>query len=294
MGRIEDLHAFVQIVEQESIGKAAETMGVAKSALSRRLRLLEDRMQTQLIARTSRQWALTEAGRQYYERGRDLLADFDAVEGAVRDETRRLSGSVRLSAPLYFGQTTLAGPLLDFANAHPGLQIHADFSDRMVDVVGENYDFVIRIGVPEDSNLIGRRLCLIRHVVVASPAYLRRAPAPVAPQDLKTHRILHFGASKRPRWTFPAGGGTVSVPLSANFNTVDGGLLCAAAESGLGVARLPGFIVRDALRAGRLVALLPDFPLPPRAVHALYPATRYQPRRSRALLDYLAAGMTGD
>ena len=119
MGQIEELRAFVQIVEQESIGKAAEQAGIAKSAMSRKLRLLEERMQTVLITRTTRQWALTEAGRQYYDRGLDIIHAFDEFEAQVRNENLELKGEIRISVPLYFGQISLSSVLLEFADEYP-------------------------------------------------------------------------------------------------------------------------------------------------------------------------------
>lgn len=295
MGQIEDLRAFVQIVEHGSIGKAADAEGIAKSAMSRRLRLLEERMQAELISRTSRSWVLTEAGRQYYERGRDLLLSFDSFEGAVRHETQSLGGTIRLSAPLYFGKVTLTEPLTEFALRHPKVRLHVDFSDRMVDVVAENFDLVIRIAELQDSSLIARKLCAVRHVVCASPSYLTKAPAITTPSDLAAHRIIQFGLAQRPRWTFPGRAGKdIAVALNASFNSPDGGLLRDAAERGLGVTRLPEFIAQASLDAGRLVPVLPAYPMAPVGVYAVYPATRYQPQRTRALLDFLAAHLRTD
>jgi len=145
MGQIEELRAFVQIAEQESIGKAAEHAGVAKSAMSRRLRLLEERMQTVLIARTTRQWALTEAGRQYYERGIDILHAFDEFEAQVRHDNVELKGEIRLSVPLYFGHASLSAHLLAFAKTHPEVRLNVEYTDRLVDVIAEHYDLVVRI-----------------------------------------------------------------------------------------------------------------------------------------------------
>jgi len=139
MGQIEDLRAFVQIVEHESIGKAAEQAGIAKSAMSRKLRLLEERLQAELITRTTRQWALTEAGRQYYERGLGVIESVDEFEAQVRKDTLGLKGDIRLSVPLYFGQMRLTTPLLEFANNYPDVRLNIEFNDRLVDVIAEHF-----------------------------------------------------------------------------------------------------------------------------------------------------------
>lgn len=288
MGRIEDLRAFVQIVEHGSIGRAADAAGIAKSAMSRRLNLLEQRMRTRLLTRSPHIWMLTEAGRQYYERGIRLLQTFDAFEDEVRSETDRLSGAIRVSAPLYFGKHSLTEPLLAFAEIHPGIKLHIDYTDRLVDVVAEDFDLVIRIADLEDSSLIARKLCDMQHVICASPEYLRSTTEIKHPDDLRQHLAIQFGNAIRPRWSFPVSKGKdINVPLKTVLSTQDGGLLLAAAERGMGVARMPGFVAEQSLAEGRLCKILTDFPSEPRGVYAIYPAIKYLPTRTRALIDFL-------
>ena len=288
MGQLEDLRAFVQIVELESIGKAAEQAGVAKSAMSRKLRLLEERMQTALIIRTTRQWSLTEAGRQYYERGLSLLAAYDEFEAGVRNDDHQLAGEIRLSVPLYFGQLALTEPLLKFSQLHPEVHLNVDYNDRIVDLMAEHLDFVIRISALQDSSLIARRLCSTEHIFCASPDYLKRSEAIETPEDLKAHRILQYGHTKRPKWKFAAGKGKEqSVSLKAALNSHDGSFLVAAAVKGLGVCRIPDFLARDALASGALVEILAASKLPAEGVHIVYPAARHMPQRTRQLMDFL-------
>ncbi|MEM9604820.1 MAG: LysR substrate-binding domain-containing protein [Pseudomonadota bacterium] len=293
MGQLEDLRAFAHIVEQESIGKAAALSGVAKSAMSRRLRLLEARLQTALIVRTTRQWSLTEAGRQYYERGRQLLSAYDEFEADVRDDDQALSGDIRLSVPLYFGRLALTQPLLAFARMHPNVHLNVDFTDRLVDVVGEHWDLVVRVGHLDDSALIARPLCSIRHQLFASPAYLDACEPIRSPDDLRQHRVLQFGPAKRPRWRFKSATGQhTDVPVRAALNSYDGGFLLDAAVAGQGVARLPDFMLRDHLRDGRIREVLSDYLNAPMPVHLVYPIARYLPHRTRTLMDHLIAQLS--
>lgn len=288
MGQLEDLRAFVQIVELESIGKAADQAGVAKSAMSRKLRLLEERMQTALIVRTTRQWSLTEAGRQYYERGLSVLAAYDEFEADVRNDDHQLAGEIRLSVPLYFGQLALTDPLLTFSERHPEVHLNVDYNDRIVDLLAEHLDFVVRITTLQDSSLIARRLCNTEHLVCASPDYLKKSASIVTPEDLKKHRILQYGHTKRPKWKFAAGKGKEqSVSLKAALNSHDGSFLVAAAVKGLGVCRVPDFLARDPLHNGALVEVLGDYKLPGEGVHMVYPASRHMPQRTRQLMDSL-------
>ncbi len=290
MGQLEELRAFVQIAELESIGKAAEQAGIAKSAMSRRLRMLEERMQTVLISRTTRQWALTEAGRQYYERGSDILHAIDEFESQVRNDNVELRGDIRLSVPLYFGHASLSSHLLAFAKAHPEVRLNVEFSDKLVDVISEHHDMVIRISDLPDSSLIARKFCETRHVFCASPDYIANSAAIKEPHDFQDHRILHFGSAKRPKWTFTTPRGKdIVVSLTASMNTQDGAFLISAAEQGMGIARVPDFLAQAPLKEGRLVQVLKAYQLKPRGIYFVYPTTRYLPQRTRALMDFLHA-----
>ncbi len=292
MGDIEDLRAFVHIVEQGSIGKAAEQTGVAKSAMSRKLRLLEERMQTELITRTSRQWSLTEAGREYYDRGVGLINAFDEFEASVRNENMAVRGDVRLSVPLYFGKVSLTPHLLQFASKHPDVHLNIDFSDRLVDVINENFDLVIRISDLPDSSFIARKLCETRHIYCASPDYLSNSTPINEPNDIRNHRIIQFGSAKRPKWSFTsASGKTTTVSLSASMNSHDGEFLIDAAECGLGIVRVPDFLARTSLDNGRLIQILKPFDLKPRGIYIVYPSARYLPQQTRVLMEFLLSGV---
>lgn len=288
MGQIEDLRAFVQIVEQGSIGKAAEQAGIAKSAMSRKLRLLEERMQAVLIARTTRQWALTEAGREYYERGVGVITAFDEFEAGVRNENLDIRGEIKLSIPLYFGKVGLSSHLLDFAKQYPSVQLNIEFNDRIVDVIDERFDLVVRISELQDSSLIARKLCETRHVYCASPEYIENNTAINEPDDIRAHRVLQFGSSKRPKWNFNSPRGkNISVPVTAALNSHDGAFLIEAARRGLGIVRVPDFLAQSSLDSGQLVQLLKPYQLKPRGIYIVYPTARYLPHRTRVLMEYL-------
>lgn len=295
MGQIEDIRAFVQIVEQESIGKAAEQAGIAKSAMSRKLRLLEERMETVLIARTTRQWSLTEAGRQYYERGLGVINAVDEFEAQVRNDHLELKGEIRVSVPLYFGKVSLTLALLEFSKSHPEVRLNIEFNDRLVDVIGEHFDLVIRISNLQDSSLIARKLCQTRHVVCTSPDYVANTSTITEPRDIQAHRIIQFGSSKRPKWTFTSPKGKdIVVSLTASMNSHDGAFLIDAAEQGLGIVRVPDFLAKASLDAGRLVQILEPYAINPRGVYIVYPEARYLPQRTRALMEFLLARIVND
>ena len=293
MGQLEDLRSFVQIVELGSIGKAAEQTGVAKSAMSRKLKMLEERMQTTLINRTTRQWSLTEAGREYYDRGVGMLSAFDEFEAGVRDEGLDLKGDIRISVPLYFGRASLTKHLLEFSKLHPDVHLTIEFSDRIVDVINDHFDLVVRITELQDSSLIARKLCETAHVYCASPDYLKNNEAITEPDDLRSHRIIQFGSSKRPKWTFTSisksgkSGKSFTVPLKASMNSYDGEFLIHAAERSLGIVRVPDFLANASLASGSLKQILKPYKLTPRGVFVVYPSARHLSHRTRTFMQYL-------
>jgi DNA-binding transcriptional LysR family regulator len=288
MGQLEDLRAFVQIVELESIGKAADAAGLAKSAMSRKLRLLEQRLGTELVVRTTRQWALSDAGRLYFDRARQVISAIDDADAEIREEECELNGEVRLSVPLHYGNSVLSTPLLDFAAEHPKINLNVEFGDRMVDLIGERYDLAIRIAQLADSSSIARKLSQTSHVFCASPSYLDEYPAPVTPEELKSHRILQVGQVRRFHWSFKsAAGKSITVALKSAFNSNNGEALIAASVRGQGIIRVPDFLARAALDNGHLKRILPTFEPDPLGIYIVYPASRHLPRRVRALIDFL-------
>ena len=202
MGQLEDMSAFVRIVESGSISLAANQLGVAKSAVSRRLTELEERLGVQLLQRTTRQSSLTEAGRSYYQRALQILADVSELNAATSNTKAQLEGVIKIAVPLTFGLQQLAPAINAFAVAHPGLVIHIDFSDRKVDIVEEGFDLAVRIAELQDSTHIARRLAPIQIILCASPAYLKQHGTPEKPQDVKAHRTLQYALMPRSSWTF--------------------------------------------------------------------------------------------
>jgi DNA-binding transcriptional LysR family regulator len=181
MDRLEEMRTFVGVVEAGSITGAADRLGIAKSAVSRRLADLEERLSVQLFRRTTRRLDLTDTGRSFYERCLRILADAEEAEFAVSQEHGDLQGRLRVAVPLSFGLNHL-GPAIDnFLRTHPGIEFDLDLNDRQVDLLAEGFDLAVRIAELEDSTPIARRLAPMRHVVGASPAYLAEHGTPHSP-----------------------------------------------------------------------------------------------------------------
>lgn len=290
MGRLEDLSAFVTLSESESLSHAARRLGVAKSAVSRRLAQLENRYETTLITRTGRQWQLTDTGRSLLDSARSLVDGADELDRDLRGESQAARGPIRVSLPLQFGNVFLTPVLLSFVEEYPDIHLTADFSDRFVDMVEERYDLAIRIGKPTESGAIMRKLSELTLMLYASPDYLSTAPELETPRDLKSHKIAHYNSLTRFQWTLTdEQGGDESVLLRSSVNSDNAQFLVKAAIAGLGIVRLPGFLVQEAVDRGELVRVLRGYTAAHFNIYALYPETRRLTNRVRTFLDYLVA-----
>jgi DNA-binding transcriptional LysR family regulator len=293
-GELDDLRAFVAVVDAGGFSRAAARLGLAKSIVSRRVARLEASLGgARLLARTTRGVSPTEAGAAFHARCVRVLAELDEARNEVAGREGGLVGTLRIAAPLSFGIAHLAPALARFAAAHPRLAMDVAHSDRLVDLVGERFDAAVRIGTLVDSSLVARRLAPLRLVAVASPAYLARRGAPERPEDLAGHDCLVYsaGAEGGGVWRFHVDGGrgVVGVRPHGRFRSDNGEALVAAALEGLGVAVLPTFLAGGALRSGALVPLLASFPMPEQGLHVVRPPGGPAPARLRALIEFLAA-----
>jgi DNA-binding transcriptional LysR family regulator len=287
MNRFEEVATFVEIASVGSISAAAKRLGVSKSMVSRRLKALETRLQTQLVLRTTRTLRLTANGQQFLERCRDVVAQIDAAESAAAAERETVSGQLRVTLPVSFGRSPL-GPIINaFAARHPELELHLSFSDHRENLFEAGYEMAIRVGRLPDSSLMARRLCTIPLRICASPSYWGRYGRPDRPEDLATHRALVN--SNVGTWSFRVEGEPVVrvrpriAMLSDNTEA-----LRDAAIMGLGVMIGPGFIVDRALQDGLLEASPLSQHLPPISAYVLFPPGQPLPVRARLFVEHLA------
>lgn len=291
MSRLDEIEAFVRIADAGSISRAAERHRIAKSALSRRLSELEARLGAQLFHRTTRKLTLTDAGAAFLARAKRLMADLDEAEVEASDGQKELSGNLKIAAPLTFGLVHLKPVIADFAHRHPKVLVEVDFSDRRVDIVGEGFDVALRIGQLADSSLIARRLCAVRAVVAASPAYWARVGKPRHPRDLAGLSFLAYSNVERPgavRYRGPGGeSGVVEPTVGALAN--NGEYLADIAANGCGFVLAPTFLIDGHLRAGRLETALTAYEWADVALHLVYPPSRQVSARVRAFADAVTA-----
>ena len=294
MGKLEDMETFVRIVEAGSISRAAEQMEIAKSAVSRRLIELETRLNAQLIKRTTRKSTLTEAGKSFYAKAGQILADVNELHSSTSDEMGELQGGIKIALPYSFGLLHMAPLLNEFASMHPQLDLHLKFSDHQTDLLAENVDVAIRIANLESSSHIARKLTVINFALCASPQYLKTNGTPLTPQDLKTHDNLNYDNTVGSlRKIIDPNGREIGVRLPVKMSADNGDFLCQAAIAGLGITVLPTFIASEAIKSGKLVCLLEDYKLPSLNAYAIYPQTRHLSRRVRALIEFLVKNFNG-
>lgn len=288
MNPVEDMQIFKRIVEAGSISKAAAQLDTVKSAVSRRLKELEKRLNVTLLQRTTRRQMLTEAGQRYYQACLRLLDDIAEAEAQVTDTQSELAGQLRIAVPLSFGLLHLSQVLLDFQQQHPQLQLDIDFSDRFVDLVADGFDLAIRIGQLPDSSLKARRLAHSRIMLCASPAYLQQYGKPTHPEDLaKGHIALHY-RSRHENWSFQDNGQPLEINVASRMLVNNGQFLCEAAIAGYGIIHTPDFICYQAINNGQLVKLLEDYQRENIVgIYAVTPGSRYLPKRCETLITFL-------
>ncbi|WP_267552462.1 LysR family transcriptional regulator [Rhizobium rhizogenes] len=290
MDRFSSMSIFVKAVELGSFSAAADALNMSPQLVGKHVQFLEQHLGVRLLNRTTRRQHLTEIGSQFYERSRNILAEVEAAE-ALAAETRAVPrGKLKVNAPVTFGINALAPKLPKYLGAHPEVSIDLSLSNRLVDLIDEGYDAVVRIGELADSGLIARRLAPYRLVICAAPSYLRSRGVPLKPNDLQDHDCLIFSHTMlRTHWDFEGPGGNVSIPISGRLMVDNGEALLQAALAGQGIILQPFELVRSSLEAGTLLPVLPEYSVPTRPLHILHAPDRRITPKLRSFLDFVSA-----
>lgn len=280
---------FVQVAETGSFVAAGRQLGISASAVGKSIARLEDKLGVRVFHRSTRSITLTAEGHLLLERSRRILAEIDAAQQELTQAAAQPMGRLRLSLPLV---GTLVLPVLgEFMRQYPQIQLDLDFSDRMVDVIAEGFDAVLRIGQPADSRLSARKLGSFRLVTVASPEYLAQRGVPQTPADLLDHACLQYrfsSSGKMERWLMRGNDAEneLLLPASMVCNNIET-RVCFAMR-GLGIAWLPDFAIREQLEAGTLCEVLADASNHTGVAHLLWPASKYPSPKLRVLIDFLS------
>lgn len=295
MDKLTALKVFTAVVAEDSFARAAERLGMSRTAVSKHMMDLEAELDARLLTRTTRRLSLTATGSSYFERAQRILSDLEEADAEASQLTVDPKGHLRLNAPMSFGVSHLAPHLKNYLDRYPEVTIDLSLNDRQVDLVEEGFDLAIRIAKLADSSLIARRIAYSRVVACASPKYLEEHGSPLEPEALTSHTCLTYSNMKDPDvWRFRQDGKETKVKVPSKAVCNNGDALMAAAISGLGIIYQPSFIVGPALRSGELVEILRDCVDGGFNIYAVYPSSRHLPARVRTFIDHLAECFAGE
>ncbi len=296
MNQVEAMRIFVRVAELASFTAAAEQLGLAKASASSAVQLLEDLLGTRLLHRTTRRVRMTQDGQVFYERCNDLLADLDDVQTLFRAGQAGpdgLRGRLRVDMPTAVARDLVLPRLPEFFALYPGLELELSSTDRLVDLVREGFDCVLRVGTLGDSSLVARPLGEYRQINCAAPAYLAAHGTPQALADLPGHRLVHYVGTLGARspgfeYVDAASGQTRHLAMPGAVTVNNSESYQGACLAGLGIIQVPEIAVRALVRDARLVEVLPAFRPAPMPVSLLYAHRRHLPRRVQAFMHWLA------
>lgn len=290
MDKIHAMQLFVRVAELESFTRAADTLGLPKGSVSRQIQALESTLGTRLLHRTTRRVQLTQDGMVYYERCRDLLANLDELDGLFQSDPASISGRLRVDMPVTLARGLIIPKLPGFLQQYPGIELELSSSDRMVDVVREGFDCVVRVGQLKDSGLVARPIGKFTMINCASPDYLSRFGYPDNLDDLASHALVHYAQNlgsrpqgfevwldKTTQWVKT--GGLITVNSTETYQ--------AACVAGLGIIQVPRVGVKAQLKNGSLVEILPQYRAEPMPISLLYPHRRNLSRRVHLFMEWL-------
>ncbi|EAB8781960.1 LysR family transcriptional regulator [Salmonella enterica subsp. enterica] len=290
MDKIYAMKLFVRVAERESFSRAAEDIGLPKGSVSRQIQALEHQLGIRLLHRTTRRVQLTQDGMVYYERAKDLLSNLDELEGLFQPDPASISGKIRVDIPPCLANSLIMPRLPTFLHQYPGIALELCSSDRQVDLLREDFDCVVRTEPLHAPGILTRLLGKLRRVNCASPQYLARFGYPENLDDLASHAMVHYSLTpgvSSPGFAFetPHGmqwvktGGMLTVNSTETWHT--------ACLAGLGIIQTPRIAVREALRAGTLIEILPQYRAAPLPVTLHYPHRRNLSRRVHLFMVWL-------
>lgn len=288
MDIVSGMKIFVAVVDNGSFSTAADRLDISRAMASKSVAALEQHLGTRLLNRTTRRLSLTEAGRAFYERCLQILADIWEAEQVAGRMATEPGGTLKVTMPLAYGLHRLGSVIAEYAKRYPRVKMNLSLSDRKVDLVEEGYDVAIRIGKLPESGLIARKLGTIHGVIVGAPDYLERHGRPVVPADLECHMCLGYSlASQGDEWRLQGPDGIVSVRSTGSIKADNGDMLRLAAVAGSGLILQPWFIVEEEVRVGRLERVLEAYTSEELGIYAVYPSRRYLSAKVRTFVDFV-------
>lgn len=290
-GQIERIRVFVEVADRKGFAAAARHLGISRSIATRYVADLEADLGVQLFVRTTRTVTPTLAGQIYLERARAITLELERANHLVREQQLSLSGMLRVSAPLSFGQRFLPQAVAQFRILNSGMDLKLDLTDRLVDIVSEDYDMALRIsGPPTDKSTIWRKICRVPRALVASPRYLAERGTPLAPSDLSEHSCLgysHYAGGRNWTLTHRQSGSSEIIAVRQPIECNNGDVIADLAEQGAGIGLLPLFVISERLKSGGLVPLLDDWYTPDIWLTAYFPPYSTLPAKVRVFTQFI-------
>lgn len=293
---LDNLTLFLRIVEKEGMAAAGRELGLSPATVSERLTALETYYGARLLTRTTRSVSLTDEGRLLVKGARRILAEAEELETHIKLGVEKISGTIRISAPVDLGRNRIA-PLLDqFLERHPDIKIDLVLNDGYIDLVAQGIDLALRFGALSESTLRSKTLGTNRRIVCASPAYLETFGTPKHPDDLAKHNciLMRFGNTIDNAWEFSIDGQAIIQRVQGNRIVNDGDLVRAWCCAGYGIAYKSSWDVYEHLNSGAVVEILKEYAPAPSSIQLVYPSGATQPRRIRLLIDELTTWCTNN
>jgi DNA-binding transcriptional LysR family regulator len=290
LDRFVGMAVFAKVVETSSFAAAARHFDISPAMVSKHIRILEERLGVRLLNRTTRRVSATEVGQAYYERCLRILSEVEDAERAAGDLQAAPRGLLRVTSSVAFGAHQLAPAIADYLVVYPDVSVDLILEHDYIDLLEERIDVAIRQGRLSDSSLIARKLCAVEMVLCASPDYLAANGTPQKPRDLVKHNCLIYTYAASGTWAFTDPNGKAeAVRISGRILANSGDALLTFALEDAGIILAPDYLVADALRAGRLIRLLPEYKTPSTPVYAVYPHSNFLSAKTKTFIDFLAA-----
>ena len=291
MDRWTEMELFVQVAETGSLSRAADALHLSNAAVSRHMAAMEERLGARLVERNTRRLYLTETGKEFLARARQILDDLRDAEAMVNASSVRPTGMLRITASLSFSMQHVAPLLKAYTRQYPEVRVHMEVANRYLDIIDNNIDVAIRTREYEpDSNITIRRLAETRRILAAAPSYLAERAVPRTPADLREHDLLIYTHANNPNeLRFTRGQETENLTVKGLLESTDGQVLRAAALDGMGILFQPTYILYDDIVAGRLIPLLEDWDLPRLTVNLAFPSRKHLSAKVRTFIDFLVS-----
>jgi DNA-binding transcriptional LysR family regulator len=289
MADLNNILIFVKVAQYESITRAARSLGMPLSSVSRRLSVLESELGVSLLKRTTRRTTLTAQGRDYFRQCQEPLNLLQEAERVLTQAQKKPEGLLRITVPVILGREPFIDFISAFLKARPGIQIDLFITNLFLDLLAENVDVAIRFGELQDSSIVAKRLGKSVRYIVAAPEYLKGRSLPAEPADLKSHDCVMLNARNRETdWELVSGRKKVSIHVSGSVSSRDFDSVSGFVRRGHGVGLLPSTYCDEAIAKGKLVRLLPEWASPQISVFAVYSSRRFLPLRLSVFLEALA------